>query len=651
MSGNPYNEDPFPIRADLFAGLGRVDGAADMQAIGDAYVDAGISAGGPGSYIGLAVGDTQRAIFFGVLALMLVAVIGRAAQVQLAGYEGYTLRAEGNRSRVIRMPTERGVMYDRTGTPLVRNVPSFAATVLPADLPADAGERDRVLTRLAEIVGLERDSIEFRLTEFERYQTAELVVAEGLTHEQAVLLSIEAERSSGIELRSTTRREYLSTVTAASLSHVLGYEGRITQADLDAAPPGTYAPSDVLGKTGLERQYETPLRGVVGTRRVEVDALGRQKTIIAETPSEPGKNLVLSIDLDLQEAAQKALTDQLRLIGRKRGSVVVSNPSTGEILALVSEPSFDANQFSDGISTEDYARLSQDENRPLFPRAIGATLASGSVFKPVIAAAAIDEKIVTPATSFFSSGGLRVGIWFFPDWKAGGHGNTDLAKALAESVNTWFYIVGGGLDGREGLGVERITAYARKFGFGSATGIDLPGEGTGFLPSKEWKERTKDEVWYIGDTYHYAIGQGDLLVTPLQINMMTGVFANGGKLLRPRVVNATTTVDGARDTVHAEVLDNQVVSPEAIAAVRRGMRQTVTLGSARSFDDLPFAAAAKTGTAQWSSTKSTHAWFTSFAPYDAPKIAVTVMIEEGGEGSAAAAPVAKAIMRAWWAGR
>jgi penicillin-binding protein 2 len=199
--------------------------------------------------------------------------------------------------------------------------------------------------------------------------------------------------------------------------------------------------------------------------------------------------------------------------------------------------------------------------------------------------------------------------------------------------------------------VDRIAAYARKFGFGSPTGIDLPGEGAGFVPSAEWKERVKDEVWYIGDTYHLAIGQGDLLVTPLQINMMTAAFANGGDLMRPHVVNALTGADGTRGAVPAETLAEQVVSPEAVAAVRRGMRQAVTAGSARSLGDLPVAAAAKTGTAQWSSSKPTHAWFTSFAPYDAPEIAVTVMIEEGGEGSATAAPVAKAILKQYFAGR
>lgn len=640
--------DPFPIKSDTFRGLGNVSGPSS-GIIGDAFVDADLSAGGPGSYIGLAVTDLKRGLFFATLGLLITIVIARAAQVQVADYDTYADQAESNRMRIVRVPTERGIIYDRKGRPLVRNVPSFAAIVVPADLPTDPLERSRVLVRIAGIVGVEADEIELRMGEFDRYRTSELVVKEDLTHDQAVLAAVESSSLPGFRLRSTLRREYLEVSEASSLAHVIGYEGRITQADLDADRARIYAPSDSVGKTGLERQYETELRGEIGKRRVEVDALGREKSVISETAGEPGRNLILSLDLDLQRAADQALRDELRLIGRKRGSAIAMDPRTGRILALVSLPAFDANLFSGGIATDDYRALADDPNHPLFPRAIGATLASGSVFKPVVGAAAIEEGIVTPETSFLSTGGLHVGQWSFPDWKAGGHGVTNLAKAIAESVNTYFYIVGGGYDGRVGLGAERIAAYARKFGFGSLTGIDLPGEGTGFVPSVDWKEQNKGEKWYVGDTYHFAIGQGDLLVTPLQINVMTAAIANGGRLVSPRVASAFATAAGEREEIPPVTLAGQVVSSKAMNAVRTGMRQAVTAGSARSLGDLPVAAAAKTGTAQWSSTKSTHAWFTSFAPYDAPEIAVTVMIEEGGEGSSAAAPVAKAILREYFA--
>ena len=647
-----YHSDPFPVQEGAFSSLGSVEPSGMGHAIDDAYVDQDISAGGrPGGYMGSAVSALKRTSFFTSLALLLVLIAGRAAQLQIVEGDAYGSKAEGNRSRIVSIPSDRGVMYDRNGVPLVRNMPIFAVTVIPADLPKDSALRRAAIERIASILAVSADDITANLDAFKKHPASPVTVAQGITHDQAVLIRIASGTIPGVSLETASRREYLATDVARSLSHVVGYEGRVTEAELADAAMRQYSPSDLVGKTGLERAYESALRGTYGVRRMEVDAVGRRKNVIAEEPGSAGKNLILSIDLDLQSAADKALRDELHAIGRKRGSAVVTDVRTGDVLALVSEPSFDDNLFSHGITQDAYAALTGDPDMPLFPRAIAASLPSGSVFKPVVAAAAFDEHIVDESTSFLSTGGIHVGEWFFPDWKAGGHGVTNLAKAIAESVNTYFYIVGGGLDGRAGLGVERIAAYARKFGFGANSGIDLPNENAGFLPSKEWKERTTGERWYVGDTYHLAIGQGDLLVTPLQINMMTGVFANGGTLMKPRVVAAMTTANGARENVSPTVITKQVVSPEAIAAVRKGMRQTVTAGSARSLGDLPFPVAAKTGTAQWRTGRSTHAWFTAFGPFDKPEIAVTVMIEEGGEGSSVAAPVAKSIFRAWAAER
>jgi penicillin-binding protein 2 len=318
---------------------------------------------------------------------------------------------------------------------------------------------------------------------------------------------------------------------------------------------------------------------------------------------------------------------------------------------MVSEPAYDANKFAQGISKDDYSALINDPDNPLFSRSISANVASGSVFKPVVGAAAMAEHTINENTSVLSTGGIHVGKSFFPDWKAGGHGVTNLAKGIAESVNTFFYSIGGGTDSITGLGVERIVNYAKKFGYGSPLGIDLPNEGAGFLPTKEWKQNTKGERWYIGDTYHVAIGQGDVIVTPLQVAMMTTVFANHGTLYRPRVVQAMTASDGTRVEKDPEVITPQVTDKFAIDAVRRGMRQTVTAGSARSLNALPVQVAGKTGTAQWNSKKSNHAWFTSFAPYDKPTITVTVLVEEGVEGSVNASPVAREIYRWYFGGR
>lgn len=641
---------PFPL-VDGDAGFGAVrsryaDHIVDEAFLGSDDVISNDMAAQP-AFIGLAVGEGRLKTVFAALGAMLLLVVLRAGQMQIVKGAQYVRLAEGNRSRQTLVPVERGVMYDRNGTPLVRNVPDFSVAVTPADLPKEPEARRQAIGRLADMVGLQPADIERKFEEFKDYAGSAVTVADNLTHDQAVRVEIENAAVPGVALDVGTRREYLASADAPALSHVLGFEGRLTQKELDANG-GSYQPSDFIGKTGLERFYEPVLRGAYGKRRIEVDATGRQKKVLSEEAGQPGRNLVLTIDLDLQKDVERIFRDGLRAAHKKRGSVIVMRPGTGEILAMVSEPAFDNNLFAKGISADEYKALAEDPDHPLFPRAVSGEVASGSVFKLAVGAAAMAEHVITPNTTVLSTGGIRVDKWFFPDWKAGGHGPTNLAKALAESVNTFFYYVGGGYDDFQGLGIDRIAKYARKFGLGAPLGVDLPGEASGFLPSKEWKEKVKKEQWYIGDTYHAAIGQGDVLVTPLQIATMTAVFANKGALVRPHVVAATTAADGTRTQVEPTVIDPQVVDPASIEAVRRGLRQAVTSGSARSLADLPVAVAGKTGTAQWHPTKAPHAWFTSFAPYDKPEIVVTVMIEEGVEGSTTATPVAKAIYQRYF---
>jgi penicillin-binding protein 2 len=286
----------------------------------------------------------------------------------------------------------------------------------------------------------------------------------------------------------------------------------------------------------------------------------------------------------------------------------------------------------------------QDSNRPLFNRVVAGEFPAGSTIKPVMAAAALEEKIINENTTINSNGGIRISEWIFPDWKAGGHGLTNVKKALAESVNTFFYYIGGGYDNFKGLGIDKIVKYFKLFWLGQPTGIDLPSEGTGFVPTPAWKEEAKDEVWYIGDTYHVSIGQGDVSVTPLQVANYTAFFANGGKLYKPHLVKQV--LDSQNQVIKdmpTEVLATGFVSPQNIEIVRAGLRQTVLSGSARSLNSLSVPIAGKTGTAQWSTRHQPQAWFTGFAPYDNPQIVVTILVEEGGEGSAAATPIAKEI--------
>ncbi|MEA3249449.1 MAG: penicillin-binding protein 2 [Patescibacteria group bacterium] len=640
----------FPL-GEVGGDMGGVSRGRTPGFVDDTFQDsAGNDTEGDGRrrYIGTTVNMRLVRVAFVVIVLSLLVVVARAVHVQIVRGDHYAGLAEGNRSRIEWVPSERGIIYDRNGVQLVGNVPVFSAAIVQSDLPPDESGRREIFGRLSEILEINPRDIEDELSGFDSRSSLGVHVAEDIGHEQAVLIDVMSATWPGVQLVKETRREYPFGERTLSLSHVIGFDGSVTVEDLESADID-YLPTDRIGRTGLERSYESELRGLYGRRRVEVDVLGRKKNIIAEEDGTPGKSLELTVDLEIQSKAEDILVAALRRYGKARGSVIVMKPDTGEILAMISEPAFDNNLFARGISTEDFALLTENENDPLFPRALGASLPSGSTFKLVVGAAALAEGVVTPTTTFMSSGGIAVSRWFFPDWKFGGHGLTDLAKAISESVNTYFYIIGGGFEDREGLGVARITEYAREFGLGNRTGIDLPGEGGGFLPSKEWKEEVKGERWYVGDTYHLAIGQGDILVTPLQISSMTSVFANGGELVRPRVVSAVTSRDGIREVRGVEIVNTQVVPAEHIAAVTKGMRHSVLYGSSRSLSLLPVSVAGKTGTAQWSSAKEPHAWFTSFAPYENPEIVVTVVIEEGGEGSVAAAPVARDIM-AWYFG-
>jgi penicillin-binding protein 2 len=260
----------------------------------------------------------------------------------------------------------------------------------------------------------------------------------------------------------------------------------------------------------------------------------------------------------------------------------------------------------------------------------------------------LEENVINENTSFLSTGGLRIGQWFFPDWKAGGHGITNVRSALANSVNTFFYYIGGGYQDFSGLGLERMVKYEKLFGLDAQTGIDLPGEANGFLPSKDWKLKTKGEAWYIGDTYHVSIGQGDILVTPLQVADYTAVFANGGFLYRPHLIRQVlNSSDQPIAVPDIKPIRSGMVSQKNLEIVRQGMRQTITGGSAQSLQGVSVPVAGKTGTAQWSTTKNNHAWFTGFAPYDKPQIVITILIEQGGEGSSVAVPIAKDVLN-WY---
>ena len=570
--------------------------------------------------------------------------LGRSAQLQIVEGDTYAIRSDANHFRTELIVPERGIITDRYGITLAQNEPMFVLTMTIADLPRTDEERGATFEEIASLVGLQRTDLDLLYSDYINRPYDLIPVIEDIDYERAIRLAIEVSRFQGFQLETKTRRSYLSSIP--SLSHVIGYTGGLSQSDLTTYADQGYRPIDEIGKTGVERTAESLLRGIPGTATYEVDARGNRLSIVSKQEATPGANISLSIDADFQKYIEQQLQETLDRVGATNGSVVAIDPQTGAIRALVSMPTYDANEFVGGISADRYKTLLEDETNPLFPRATAGEFPSGSTFKPFVTYAALAEGIVKEHSSFISTGGIQIGQWYFPDWKAGGHGITDARKALAESVNTYYYIIGGGYDQVTGLGVSRITDYASRFGFGEKTGIDLPTEADGFLPSKEWKEEAKGERWYVGDTYHLAIGQGDFLTTPLQMARGTAIIANGGQTFTPYLVESVDGF-GSTDLADSTFEPIQDLDPFSLLIVQQGMRQTVTLGSARSLSTLSEKVAGKTGTAQTIGDRPYHSWFTGFAPYDNPDIALVVLVEEGGGSNDAAVPLAKTLFN-WW---
>lgn len=586
-------------------------------------------------------GRRRLFLVFLVFFIGVAVLFGRLAYLQIA--QGATLRraAEENRIRIVPIKAARGIIYDRNGALLVQNVPNFIVEIIPGDLPRDQKLSD-LAAKLSEILSEERDAVLSELREKQARSFRGLLFRDHLDYTTAMKLRLIERNLPGVRVAVSASRDYLG---GQAFSHPVGYTGNISPEELERADPThRYLFVDQIGKTGLERFYEPVLRGVDGQKQIEVNAAGKEQRVIATEPPVLGKDIWLSIDAGLQQEAQRALDATADRLGVAGAAAAVVDVRNGEILALVSSPTFDNNLFVKGGTADRYDELLHDARTPLFNRAIAGQYPPGSTVKPLLAAAGLEEKVITASTTVLSSGGITLGQWSFPDWKIGGHGLTDVRRAIAWSVNTFFYTLGGGTDTFSGLGLDRMLEYLHLFGLGSKSGIDLPGEASGFLPSRQWKEATKREKWFIGDTYHLAIGQGDILVTPLQMAVATAVIANNGTLFRPQLVHA---IGGASNPIATEpkVERSDLVSQANARIVREGMRQAVLDGSATAVQSgVPAAVAAKTGTAQYGSKNETHAWFTAFAPYDDPRIALAVVVEGGGEGAFSALPIARDIL-------
>lgn len=623
--------------------------------------------------------------FYVVILLVILVIISRSIWLQVIKNDYYSLLSEGNRLRAETIEPKRGIIYAKDLKPLVRNKANFVLYLRPIDLPKSELIRDDLIRKISfilddnkipsnfpvassnlsstSLLALVPDNPSFykikeslatiKMGSLESYQP--LFIADNIDYEKAMIIAIDLSSWPGVFLSSKIRREYLlPTATSTtivlgenSLSHILGYTGKVSDQELKELGKD-YSLIDYVGKAGLEYSWEKDLKGRAGSKNIEVDALGRQKKIINEIPATDGSNLLLSLDLELQKKTEEITNNYLKKADLHRASVIIMNPNNGQILALVSLPAYDNNLFAKGISQEDYNKFLNDKDQPLFNRSISGEFPSGSTIKPIFAAGALQAKIINENTSFLSTGGLSIGEWFFPDWKAGGHGTTNVRKAIAMSVNTFFYYIGGGYKDFKGLGLEGLVKYSRLFGLGELTGIDLHGERKGFVPTQAWKEEAKHEPWYIGDTYHFSIGQGDVLVTPLQVANYTAAIANGGTLYEPHLVDKILDTNNqlVRE-IKPRIIRSNFIDSDNLRIVREGMRQTVTAGSAQSLKIVPVAVAGKTGTAQWSTKKDPHAWFIGFAPYDKPQIAITVLVEEGVEGSTMAAPIARDILE-WY---
>lgn len=582
--------------------------------------------------------------YFVVAFFVLIALFGRVLYLNTIEGERYRDVAKRQSVRMIPVPAPRGIVYDRFGEPLVSNIPSIGAALIPVDVPKDDASRTALREMLVSVFGIEPGVFDAVIAAGKKDPLSPLLLKERLSQEEVISFLSRQKDFPGVSLFKHAYREYRESVM---FSHVLGYEGKIAEAELSAYPE--YLPTDMIGKQGLEKSYESELRGVRGYERVEVDALGRPQKTLGSIASTPGSDLFLNIDAELQKKSFDALSEFLTERSLSRGAVIALDPRDGSVLSLVSIPSFDNNLFADGISGEAYRSLITDESKPLFNRAIAGEYPPGSTFKPVIAVAALSEGVVSEHTRIESKGGISVGSFFFGDWKV--HGFTDIRRAIAVSSDVFFYSIGGGYGGIPGLGISRMKSYAEKFGYGAVSGIDIPGESDGFLPDQDWKKEKIGERWYIGDDYHAAIGQGFVTATPLQVVNSVAAIANGGILYEPRMVSQIRGADGRVSQKKPRVIRERIADPEIIRIVREGMRQTVTEGTAMSLAGLSLPVAGKTGTAQFGTAEKTHGWFVSFAPYDDPKIAMIVLIEGQEMETYNAVPITQKIYEWYFANR
>lgn len=578
----------------------------------------------------------------------LILLISRFIYLQIGKYDYYHAQAESNRVALVPIVPNRGNIYDRHGTLLAQNFFAYTLEIIPEQT---ANLQDTI-QRLSKIISIrDKDLNRFNKLRAQTHNFESVPIRTHLTDQEAALFAINQYQFPGVSIKSRLFRYYPN---GESASHLIGYVGRINQADKENLErlqvSSNYKGSDHIGKAGMEQFYETILHGQTGFQQVEINADGQAERVLAITPPKSGNNLVLSIDFTLQQIAEKAFAN-------RRGALIAIEPKSGEVLAYVSMPNFDPNLFIDGIDSETWKQLNQSLDKPLINRPIRGIYPPGSTFKPFVALAGLHHHKRTPPFSIADPGYYYISGsgHQYRDWKTGGHGMVDMQKAITVSCDTFFY--GLALD----LGIEKLTGYVKHFGFGEKSGLDMVGEIGGLLPSPEWKLKRYKQKWYLSETIIVGIGQGYMLVTPMQLAQAAAILANNGVAMRPHILKTVEIFDHSkRYDIPVSQVDKVEIDPESLQLVRNGMIDvTKPGGTAASVGaGAPYEVAAKTGTAQVVGVKQgakynasaiderhrDHALFIAYAPAEDPKIALAVIVENGGHGGSAAGPIARQVM-------
>jgi penicillin-binding protein 2 len=551
-------------------------------------------------------------VFSLVVVLSVGALTARMFYLQIANGSAYSAISTRQRTVLESIPAPRGLIYDRNGRLLVDNVPTFAVKIRPADLPNT--QRDSVVGRLAALLGTDASEIHAAI-DGNLGSAFDLVrVAQDVDQSTAQLISEAGYELPGVEVAVEARRRYTD---GPLMSQLLGYTGPVSAEQLPDLRKRGYQPDDLMGKVGLESQYETELRGTYGSENVARDATGR-RTQVLETvqDAEPGASLTLTIDTKAQRDAEKALKWAMKKIGMTRGVVIAMNPQTGEILAMVSLPTYDNNKFARGISTADYAKLLKNKDKPLLNHAIQAHYAPGSTYKLVAGTGALNDREITPTTRVMTRPYLTLGDTKFYEWNRRGWGGCNIYCGFGHSSDTFFYQLAGM------LGIDRLGYWANQYGFGEPTGVDLPSEVSGIVPTNSWKLDALGAQIFPGETYQAGIGQGYDAVTPLQLINAYAALANGGTLYQPQIVRDVIGPDGTViRPFEPKVLHELDVRPSVLRVMRNAARETVTLRHTYNLVDLPIKIAGKSGTAEFGTPDAQgrlpySSFFVGFTPKD-----------------------------------